>query len=176
MTPGRSVSQSGAKMNVKRAIWRNRDGLCNVHVPKPKTHQQCQPLRGWQLGFPGSHHRYRFQHLRLVRGAEGRRQAKKQCRKVGAMVFFIGVSSIGKVLSLKSNVNAQKFPLDNTLVYGPDHDTSRRPKRRRTLRIGFAATAALWQENRLFLNEITSILTVRQDFSIESPHGFLVAL
>src|ERR1700733_1419121 len=56
--------------------------------------------------------------------------------------FFIGVSSIGKVLSGKLKVNAQKFPFNNTLVYGATEQPLMplHAEGQRELRIGFADT------------------------------------
>jgi hypothetical protein len=84
--------------------------------------------------------------------ATAKRQAMPKSRSDG---FFMGVSSIGKVLSLKSNVNAQKSPIDNTLVYG---GAPNMPPRREALQRpvhGFANTELLRQSKRPFLNEIT---------------------
>jgi hypothetical protein len=68
--------------------------------------------------------------------------------------FFMGVSSIGKVLSLKSNVNAQKSPIDNTLVYGDHPNFSPPPGDWQRSLHGLANTELLRPGKRSFLNEI----------------------
>jgi hypothetical protein len=68
--------------------------------------------------------------------------------------FFMSVSSIGKVLSLKSNVNAQKSPTDNTLVYGGGPNFSQPDDRKQRALRGFAAHRCSGIKRGPLLNEI----------------------
>src|SRR5271156_3613619 len=90
--------------------------------------------------------------------------------------FFIGVSSIGKVLSRKSNVNAQKFPLDNTLVYGATLIPLHAPGIGESFELCSLTRGRCGKGNRPLLNEMGRSPLPARPFPSKLPHRFLGTL
>lgn len=145
VNPGRDVTTSYLEES-RRALYRARPAARNAPA-EPTTARMA-------VGFSGESSQPPSTPPPCARRgrATASRKAMPKSRSDG---FFMGVSSIGKVLSLKSNVNAQKSPLDNTLVYGGDPNSSQPPHGKQRILHRFTARKGSGTKRGLLLNEIT---------------------